>query len=129
MKVHVFPFSRRDGTPAADFPSQIPAGVIKDRVQVLSQLERELAVDFYHSKIASEATQSVFVEQISTEHPSMVQGTDQWYIPVEVPGTQQDIGQFVPCIAREAHRDGVISCRTEPTVRERSSLTEKAAHA
>ncbi len=51
MKVHVFPFSRRDGTPAATMPDQVPPEVIKERVHILSDLERELAEQFYLSRV------------------------------------------------------------------------------
>ena len=51
MKVHVFPFSRRDGTPAATMPDQVPPEVIRERVHILSHLERELAEQFYLSRV------------------------------------------------------------------------------
>ncbi len=98
MKVHVFPFSRRDGTPAAEMKDQVPPQVIRERVQRLSDLERDLALDFYQSKIGLSApTLEVLVERTSEHRPGYVRGTDRWYIPVEVPGTEADQGQFVYC--------------------------------
>jgi len=47
MKIHVFPFSQRKGTPAATFPDQVAPEVRRARVQILSELERDLAEDFY----------------------------------------------------------------------------------
>lgn len=117
MKVHVFPFSRRDGTPAADFPNQISGSVIKERVQTLSQLERDLALDFYQTRVQSGAEQVVMVERLSDNRPGWVKGSDQWYIPVEVPGTENDLGQFVHCTAVTATRDNVCSQRVETTSR------------
>lgn len=111
MKVHVFPFSRRDGTPAADFADQVHGNVIKDRVQRLSQLERELAVDFYNSRIRNGSEQRVLAERESTSRPGYLRGTDQWYIPVEFPGTALDLGTFVRCRAESATRDGVTAVR------------------
>lgn len=116
MKVHVFPFSRRDGTPAADFSDQIPGSIIKERVGILSNLERELAGDFYRSRVESGAEQIVLAERVSSDRPGMVKGTDQWYIPVEVSGTENDLGQFIRCIADEIHRDGVVSSRLSTSV-------------
>lgn len=109
MKVHVFPFSRRDQTLAADFKQQVTGNVIKDRVHALSDLERDLALDFYQSRIESGVTQRVFAERTLDDRPGWVKGTDQWYIPVEVPGTADDLGRFIDCKAVSATREGVTS--------------------
>ena len=108
MKVHVFPFSRRDQTPAADAPGQIPGNIIKERVRRLSELERDLAHEFYRSRVQAASPQRVLAERIS-DRPGMVRGTDQWYIPTEVPGSASDLGHFINCHATSASRDGVIS--------------------
>ena len=111
MKVHVFPFSRRDGTEAADFPNQIHGNVIKERVHQLGALERDLAVDFYNSRIDSGASLHVLAERESESRPGHVRGTDQWYMPVEFPGTRSDLGTFVTCRAEAATRQGVLAQR------------------
>ncbi|APZ95619.1 tRNA (N(6)-L-threonylcarbamoyladenosine(37)-C(2))-methylthiotransferase MtaB [Fuerstiella marisgermanici] len=113
MKVHVFPFSKRDGTPAATFENQVPPQVIKDRVQALGDLERELALDFYRSRIDSRAEQVVLAERMCDERPGWVKGTDQWYIPTEVPGEESDLGNFVRCVAEDADRNRVLAIRTD----------------
>lgn len=113
MKVHVFPFSRRDQTPAADAPSQIPGNVIRERVKILSDLERDLAKDFYASRLHSQASQRILVERVSQDRPGHVRGTDQWYIPTEVPGTESDLGAFIDCRVTEVHRDGVVAARSD----------------
>lgn len=109
MKVHVFPFSRRDGTPAAEFPGQIPAALIKQRAHALGELERELAVEFYQARIADASEQVVLAERVSADRPRFVKGTDQWYVPTEVPGTESDLGQFIRCLPHSADRQGVCS--------------------
>ena len=129
MKVHVFPFSRRDGTPAAEMPDQIPPEVIRERVGILSDLERDLALDFYRRRLragdstsqvlGSETRQTtapeleVFVEQMAESRPGYVRGCDRWYMPVEVPGTARDIGQFIRCHGVSASRAGVLAERSE----------------
>lgn len=122
MKVHVFPFSRRDGTPAADYSNQIPGNVIKERVRVLSDLERELALQFYKSRVESGAKQIVLAERTSSGNEGFVKGTDQWYIPVEVPGTEADLGRFVSCVAQSATREGTLSVPYDsPTLKPRTN--------
>lgn len=148
MKVHVFPFSRRDGTPAATMPDQIHPEVIKERVRILSDLERGLAEEYYRSRIPNESQRlamngaaisgasiseapisgagqgtsdlsarfelDVLAERESEDRPGYVRGTDRWYMPVEVPGTVDDVGNFIRCLAVSANRDGVMAERLSP---------------
>ena len=123
MKVHVFPYSRRDGTAAADFSGQISGNVIKDRVRALSDLERDLALDFYHSRIGSGAEQIVLAERTCADRPGWVKGSDQWYIPTEVRGTDTDLGTFIPCVAEEANRERVQASRVERPEQIESRIT------
>ena len=132
MKIHVFPFSRRDGTPAAEMPDQVRPEVIRERVQVLSNLERQLAKRFYLTRVsagqgslgaevqgrsgaaADLSLLEVLVEGVSRTRSGYVFGSDRWYMPVEVPGTINDVRQFVRCRAVSANRDGVVAERCEP---------------
>jgi threonylcarbamoyladenosine tRNA methylthiotransferase MtaB len=114
MKVHVFPFSRRDGTPAASMPDQVPPDVIRQRVKVLSDLERELALSYYESHVRSESCLEVLAERVSETRPGYIRGTDRWYMPVELPGTAADLGQFVAARGLSASRDSVLASREEP---------------
>ena len=45
-KVHVFPYSRRSGTVAADMAEQVPGDVKKDRVRRLLALSKELETEY-----------------------------------------------------------------------------------
>jgi threonylcarbamoyladenosine tRNA methylthiotransferase MtaB len=109
MKVHVFPFSRRDGTPAADMKDQVHGNVIRERVQRLSELERDLALDFYQSRVDRQAQVEVLAERVCEDQPGYVRGTDRWYMPVVLPGSQSDLGSFVTGTAQSATRDGVTA--------------------
>ncbi|MFN9719139.1 MAG: MiaB/RimO family radical SAM methylthiotransferase [Planctomycetota bacterium] len=131
MKVHVFPFSRRDGTPAATMTDQIHPDVIRERVRILGNLERELALGFYRSRLSGfpdphavfgiEAGQGIpgmeleiLAERLSDDRVGYVRGTDRWYMPVEIPGTIDDLGLFVKGFAVSANLDGVIAERISP---------------
>lgn len=93
MKIHVFPFSTRRGTPAADFSSQVAPEVRKSRCARLAELERDLAEDFYREVLGDDL--EVLVEQPHESRPGFVVGTDRRYVPVEIPGSLEDVGQFV----------------------------------
>jgi threonylcarbamoyladenosine tRNA methylthiotransferase MtaB len=51
MRLHVFPYSRRPGTPAAALPGQIPAAVREERSRALIVAGRELALAFHRRLI------------------------------------------------------------------------------
>lgn len=46
-RLHVFPYSPREGTPAAGFPGQIPPAVVKERSRTLAALDARLQDIFW----------------------------------------------------------------------------------
>lgn len=94
IKIHAFPFSPRTGTPAAEFDEQVPADVRKHRMQRLADVERRLAVGYYESMVGQPL--EVLVERVCEDEssPGWVRGTDRHYIPVTLPGSAADVGQF-----------------------------------
>lgn len=100
MKMHIFPFSARKGTPAADFPDQVPPEVLKARCDSMAVLERDLARAYYRRFIGREL--EVLVEREAEDRLGWVRGTDRRYIPVELPGNASDVGQFVRAIGTRA---------------------------
>ena len=126
MKVHVFPFSRRDGTPAASMPDQISPEEIRRRVSVLSDLERQLALEYYRERVHDSATAlaqnldhhpadlQVLAERLVDGCTDRIRGTDRWYMPVECPGTAADLGHFIHCRATAASLHTVTAMRLQP---------------
>ncbi len=109
MKIHVFPFSARRGTKAASYPDQVAPQIIRERVQRLSELERDLAIRYYQARIGKPS--QVLIERESPDQPGWVRGTDERYVPVELPGTVADIGQFLQAEGQTAHRDFLTALR------------------
>ena len=91
MKIHIFPFSPRTGTPAATYSGQVHGTICQERITRLEQLERELAERYYRSLLGRRL--EVMVEGRSTRE-GWVCGTDRSYVPVELPGTGDDIGRM-----------------------------------
>jgi threonylcarbamoyladenosine tRNA methylthiotransferase MtaB len=108
MKIHVFPFSTRKGTPAADFPDQVRPEVRKERVRILSDLERELAQKYYQSLAGTRL--EVLVER-KADVAGWLRGTDRRYAPVLIPGSAQDIGRVVSGIGQSATRQHLVARR------------------
>jgi threonylcarbamoyladenosine tRNA methylthiotransferase MtaB len=109
VKVHVFPFSARAGTKAATFADALPPAVIRERVSRLSELERELAEEYYRT-LENERLE-VLVEQGVPARPGYVRGTDRRYVPVELPGDANDLGRFVTAVGQSASRDCLFAIR------------------
>ncbi|HUE12990.1 MAG TPA: tRNA (N(6)-L-threonylcarbamoyladenosine(37)-C(2))-methylthiotransferase MtaB, partial [Planctomycetaceae bacterium] len=92
MKIHIFPFSARAGTKAAEFPDRLPSALIRERVTRMNGLEHELALQYYQTLVGRPL--QVLVEQMIQERPGYVRGSDRRYVPVELPGNQADMGRF-----------------------------------
>jgi hypothetical protein len=116
-------------------PDQVHPDVIKERVHVLSELERGLAEQFYLSRVVADvdrpteaslhgAPLEVLAERESETRPGYLRGTDRWYMPVEVPGTAADIGNFLTCRAVAANREGVVAERIMVPGQDRPSGSE-----
>lgn len=83
-KVHVFPYSRRSGTVAADMAEQVPGDVKKDRVRRLLALSKELETEYMKKFIGK--TLPVLMEVNRTEYSL---GHTSNYLLVKVPGEYQ----------------------------------------
>src|SRR5580704_9467412 len=93
MKIHIFPFSARAGTKAAEFQNHVSPTLIRERVNRMNALEHDLAMQYYKTLVG--APLEVLIEQIANGRPGYVRGSDRRYVPVEIPGSESDIGQFV----------------------------------
>lgn len=80
-KIHVFPYSMRKGTLAAEM-EQLHPSVKSDRVHMLTAAAKELELAFYESQIGTEHT--VLVEKPQSKEYS--HGFTESYIPVRIYG-------------------------------------------
>lgn len=97
-KIHVFPFSPREGTPAAEMPNMIPKRIKNERSRRLSAIERELRTEYFENLIGRNLR--VLVESPSASHADRVVGTSCRYAPVELPGGPQACGNLVDVVAK-----------------------------
>ena len=89
--IHIFPYSRRAGTPAAARKDQVQDSVKTLRVQRLEELCNELHAEFM--KEHQGMTGKVLFE--STDRKGMMEGYTENYIRVSVPFDEQKIGKVV----------------------------------
>ena len=62
LMIHVFPYSKRKGTVAAEMKNQVPENIKKDRVAILSQISREIRSKILDEKIDSDKEIEVLFE-------------------------------------------------------------------
>ncbi|MGL4623447.1 MAG: tRNA (N(6)-L-threonylcarbamoyladenosine(37)-C(2))-methylthiotransferase MtaB [Culicoidibacterales bacterium] len=92
-ELHVFPYSKRNGTPAAKMPDQVPDLVKTARVAKLIALSEQLAKN-YASQFEGETVQ-IIVEEMDKKNPGYVQGHSGNYLKVRFAGDESLIGQMV----------------------------------
>lgn len=80
-KVHIFPYSRRDGTPAAKMPGQIPKAVKEQRAKQMSEAAGEIRRVFLCSQIGK--TLEILPEEYSK---GSTHGYTANYTPVRFDG-------------------------------------------
>lgn len=99
--LHVFPYSRRKGTPAAKYRDQVPEAVKEARVAKLIGLAKELQVQ-YANRFAGQ-TLEVIPEDINAE--GLLEGYSDNYIKIAFRGHPDMLGQIVAVRLDEAKAD------------------------
>lgn len=91
-KLHIFPFSPRRTTPAAEMPDQVPPQVKQARIERLQALERRLALRYQQSLVGRRL--QVMVESPVADRPGYAYGTACRYVHVELPAIAESYGKF-----------------------------------
>ena len=99
---HIFPYSRRKGTPAADMPGQIPNAVKERRAAAAASAAAELEAQYHTSMLGT--TQQVLFEQ---EENGLYAGHAMNYVKVYVQAA--DLHNEIRAVrVTELYRDGVL---------------------
>jgi len=109
-KIHIFPFSPRRGTPAAEMPNKVPKHVQHDRVRELASVESELRERYYRRLIGRRLR--VLLE--TREQPSIWCGTSCRYAAVKVSASAADEGRFVDVTAAKIHDERIVGVIARP---------------
>jgi threonylcarbamoyladenosine tRNA methylthiotransferase MtaB len=112
-KVHIFPFSARQGTAAATMPNQVEPHVKAERGRVLAELEAALR-RAYFERLCGRSLQ-VLIESPLEGRPGWVGGTSCRYAPLELEGGLELVGELVRAKVVE-QRDGSLRGVSQQTV-------------
>ncbi|HEY8346622.1 MAG TPA: tRNA (N(6)-L-threonylcarbamoyladenosine(37)-C(2))-methylthiotransferase MtaB [Symbiobacteriaceae bacterium] len=93
-RIHVFPFSPRQGTPAATMPGQVPRTVKERRTHEMIALGRELALAFARRYLGQVLW--VLAEEETDAEPGWLEGYSDNYLRVRFPGTDELKNSLVP---------------------------------
>ncbi|MGH7799731.1 MAG: tRNA (N(6)-L-threonylcarbamoyladenosine(37)-C(2))-methylthiotransferase MtaB, partial [Thermodesulfobacteriota bacterium] len=104
---HVFPYSKRKGTPAATMPNQVHPQVIKDRSSLLRELGQKKKTEFYRSFIGRKF--SVLVERpVLSRVEGGSRGTTPNYISVRILDGDFKIGDEVQVEIRDVRGEEAL---------------------
>ena len=92
--IHVFPYSRRPGTPAAAMPGQVPEAEKHRRVAVVEELCARLHAEFIEANRG--VREKVLFE--STDRDGFMEGYTGNYIRVSRPFDPSLVGQLVEVV-------------------------------
>ncbi|TYS19519.1 tRNA (N(6)-L-threonylcarbamoyladenosine(37)-C(2))-methylthiotransferase MtaB [Rossellomorea vietnamensis] len=94
-ELHVFPYSKRTGTPAARMTDQIDEDIKNERVHRLIQLSNQLAKE-YASRFEEEVLE-VIPEEVYKEDPAsgLYVGYTDNYLKVVFPASEEMVGKLV----------------------------------
>ena len=86
-RMHVFPFSAREGTPAASMPGQVPRRVREERTRRLISLGHEMAAEYHKGMVGT--VREILCEDVS---PEGVSGYTREYVSCVCP-PREGIGE------------------------------------
>lgn len=98
--LHIFPFSKRRGTPAADFSGQVDGKAIKARCQRLKELDTFKRTEFLDSSNGKIA--EVLVESARDKETGLLKGRARNYIQVSMAGDDGLCNRFIE-VRLESH--------------------------
>ncbi|NQV36355.1 MAG: tRNA (N(6)-L-threonylcarbamoyladenosine(37)-C(2))-methylthiotransferase MtaB [Phycisphaeraceae bacterium] len=109
-KMHVFAFSARQGTAAAQMPRKIQGPAMRERAKILRELDLELAYQYRNQFINDQAT--VLIE--TAEH-TQCSGLSERYFKVTIPEneTRARKNDLVTVTLKAHHDHGLISTAIE----------------
>jgi threonylcarbamoyladenosine tRNA methylthiotransferase MtaB len=106
-KIHIFPFSPRRTTPAAEMSEQVPTDVKMERVRRLEALEAGLRETYYGKLVGRRL--GILIESPGVLE-GYVMGTSCRYAPVQIPvASGAAIGKFVDAIPTRLDANKILT--------------------
>lgn len=110
-RMHVFPYSPRQGTRAALWPDDVPRAEKERRVRELMALSDRLALDFASRYLGQEVR--ILIES-RDKRTGLLSGLTDTYLRVLVEGEESERGDFLLARVASVGADGAYGERLEP---------------
>jgi threonylcarbamoyladenosine tRNA methylthiotransferase MtaB len=101
---HVFPYSKRPGTQAANMQNQVPDKIKEERVALLRKLDHKKRKTFYTSRLGK--IHHVLVESEQTKD-GLAKGFTENYIPVHFRAELEHVNSILPVKLEKLHEQFV----------------------
>jgi threonylcarbamoyladenosine tRNA methylthiotransferase MtaB len=106
-KLHLFPFSPRRPTPAAEMPGQVPVEVRAERMARLQALGARLQTAYFESLVGKRLR--VLVESPLADRPGRWVGTSCRFAPVELSADASRRRQFADVVAGRVESGRIVA--------------------
>lgn len=106
---HVFSYSRRPRTRAAAMPDQVPADVVKKRVNALRELGRRKRLDFFARNLGQ--VRPALIENTRDHQTGLVRGLTDNYIQVLIPDPAPEPNRIAPVRLERVLSDDRVQAR------------------
>ncbi len=106
---HVFPYSERDGTPAARIPAdrQVPVPVRKERAARLRQVGQQVRREVLKRRLGKPVRALVESTPAGGQGPWRARGAD--YLPVSLAATRINAGDFIDAVVEDVDGDCLVA--------------------
>ena len=104
-RIHIFPFSGRENTPAYHFKDKIQNGIIKERAKTMKAMAKELAQNFYRQNLDREI--EVLVE--TNTNKGLAKGYSGNYIKVYIANSGISPNSLIKVKADSLYQDGLLA--------------------
>jgi len=99
LRVHIFPYSRREGTQASVYPNEINPGIIKERISRLKKVADACSLTYKREFLGQKM--AVLIEGRSKEHPGFWEGYADNYIKALIKSRKNLKNQLTPVKLKE----------------------------
>lgn len=108
--LHVFPFSVRPGTPAAEFTDNIPHEKIKNRCEQMRKLGLDKRMNFYQQFLGKKI--SVLIETQRDRTSGLLKGISSNYLPVLIDGKDELKNKFIEVRIEKMEKNSLFGSPT-----------------
>ncbi len=107
LHLHLFPYSKRAGTEAADMAGQIPEDIKKARLRELESVQKQLRLEMLQAYVEAHREKPVYV-LVEQQKDGIANGHSEHYVECDIAAGCDWTGKTVPVVLTET--DGTI-CR------------------